>query len=275
MRSDEGEASAASHEATVPSSTLLVPQYVADSVMGDEDFEHFLGGLLSAEPSRMLDLELSNVNPLLTHEEPWLTFEPMRENSNSSGHAADPGANTQTVESSVSSEDSSWLPSSVQFSAECVSLKRWTSSSRSLLLVGDVSRQKMSDEQCLCHIAIANLQLRRKSASNIRPTASLEVSLHLQRLLNWTRSIQKGCQSCQNAELAIFIIAGTADQLASIYRAVIEDDAKDLQSGARNGGINQFSATRLESQQALFHWTIVRFGTKIIQGPAKLLFWAA
>ena len=84
--------------------------------------------------------------------------------------------------------------------------------------------------------------------------------------------MQKGCQSCQDDELVIFVIAGIADQLVSIYRAVIEDDAKDPQGSARNGDINQVSATRLESQQALFHWTIVRFGTKIIQGPAKTAF---
>jgi hypothetical protein len=290
--------SAVSHE--VPPSTCAnphplspAPQWdVSSIVMNDEDFEQFVGVWDSLGPPAMLDTNLSNVDPSATpinntilhlpvgdvahttNEDRWLTLEPIGEGFNIPDHPAAPGSGSQNTDQSSSSPDSSWLPNSAQFSAECVSLKRWTSSSRSLLLFSDASEQGLTDVQCLCHTAVVNLQFHRKRACNIKPAVALEACLHLQRLLHWTWSIHKECHSCRDDDLVKFIVAGITNQVVGIYRTIIGDNAKGLHGRARSAthGTNGLSGLGMQTQRSLFDWTSLSFGSKIIDGPAKIAF---
>jgi Fungal Zn(2)-Cys(6) binuclear cluster domain len=269
------------------------PQWdVSSIVMDDEDFEKFIGVLNSLGPPAMLDMDLSNVDPLATptnntilhlpvddvahatNEDHWLTLEPIGEGFDIPDHPAAPGSSSQNTDQSSSLPDSSWLPNSAQFSAECISLKRWTSSSRSLLLFNDASEQGLTDMQCLCHIAVANLQFHRKSVCNIQPAVALEACLHLQRLLHWTWSIHKECHSCRDDDLVNFIVAGIANQVVGIYRTIIDSNAKGLHGRARSAthSTNRLSGSRMQTQRSLFDWTSLSFGSKIIHGPAKIAF---
>ncbi|RDL40044.1 uncharacterized protein BP5553_00023 [Venustampulla echinocandica] len=265
------------------------------TVMDNEDFERYISGLDSLDPSAMLDTQLSNVDLLATpinntaldigggdgahttNEDRWLALDPTSEGFNIPDLVTAPGSSSQSTDQSFSTPDSSWLSNSMQFSAECVSLKQWASSSRPLLLFSNVSEpQDLTDVQCLCYSAVANLQFHSKSACNMQPAVGLGACLHMERLLRWTWTIHKGCQGCRNDELVKFIVAGVTNQVVGTFRTIIDDNAKGLHGGVRSvaHSVNRPLDMRPqeETQRSLFDWTSLNFGSKSIHGAAKITF---
>ncbi|ROV96150.1 hypothetical protein VSDG_05044 [Cytospora chrysosperma] len=203
---------------------------------------------------------------------------------------------------SIELSSASCLPDSPQFFEWCRSFKQWVSDHHSLLFVNrtTIGQDSKPDKSCLCHMALITLQLQRKDTYNIQPEGTLEASMYLQRLLEWTWNQNKNCFTCHEDDLAKFIVASVANDVVGIYRKIIAED-EVTRRGATHDPVQPrlakrrvFSLDRADEEQllsqqglkahlnlrqmtettatSLLGRTTLTFGTKTIDGVAKTAF---
>lgn len=198
----------------------------------------------------------------LTRErEPIVIDEPTESESSSQGPRTSPAA-------------SDLLPSGLdRFLDQCNTLKRDASSaSGSLTLLANqavigmpltpattTSNSISPNMQCLCHIALVNLQCHRHNLNQMRPEGSLETCLHLQRILCWTWTMHRECFTCRNDMLAILNVTCITRQVVHIYYNIIAGQARErYDQGIRPAG-----------PSSTIEFTRLSLGTKLIQGTSK------
>ncbi|KAH3058923.1 hypothetical protein KXW16_002908 [Aspergillus fumigatus] len=122
------------------------------------------------------------------------------------------------------------------------------------------SNSGSANMQCLCHVALFNLQCYRHTLGQMRPEQSLETCLHAQRILHWTSTMHRDCPTCRDDLVAILNVTCIARQIAQVYCSIITGQVQERYSqGNRPAG----SSSPIES-------TRLSLGTKVIQGPSKL-----
>ncbi|KAF2464015.1 uncharacterized protein BDR25DRAFT_307430 [Lindgomyces ingoldianus] len=215
---------------------------------------------------------------------------------------------SQNIDQSPCLDPAFWPTEPARFADDCISLQHWVAASPVLGPFMDASEQgTATGHDCFCHTAAANLLFHRKSAKSVQPNSALDACLHLQRVLDWTWGILKDCHSCLDDELIQFIVAGTAKEVVTIYRTIIDDMTRRSRTGGNRGNKSTTSAhggerrgngrqgqhgllgqqsgptkvpqvpttTQTQTQMqnsSLFGSTVLSFGHKAIHGSVKIAF---
>ncbi|PYH92047.1 hypothetical protein BO71DRAFT_485745 [Aspergillus ellipticus CBS 707.79] len=170
------------------------------------------------------------------------------------------------------SETDHLLPGESQFLQDCMALKGWASTSRSLALLAQIDDESSpsklqpldSPTQCLCPMAIIQLQLHHAALRQTRPDILLAERFHLQRLLMWTWRRYKDCIICEDENLARFTLACVGGEVMTSYYSVVDE-------AARHQAVRPGPEACLADRSAL-ELAQLEFASKDIQGPVKTTF---
>lgn len=190
------------------------------------------------------------------------------------------GTSRQSVEALLL--ESSWSSGNLPFADGGIAQKQkqkqkqWDASiSRPLLLSLDSSGSTLTQAECACHGAMADLFLHRKRARETQPESALEVCLQLHTLLHTAWVAESLCDCCRNDDLIKLVTAGVASETVDTYRAIV-NDLKLSYTHERTSRASARSSIRQPqlSPPPLFlsDYTRLSFGSKTITGVVKHAF---
>lgn len=157
---------------------------------------------------------------------------PVHYNSEGSVVSMPPDSTTmsQSASSDLQQQQPYWKVDAISLASDCESLRKWITTSPVLGPVMNTLPENTSGnrEVCLCHTVMVSLLFHQRGARNIETHSQFEAYLYLQRILDWTWTTLKDCNSCRRDETLLFIVAATAKEVAHKHRAIIEDITQSL-----------------------------------------------